>query len=381
MFHVPRVCACVFVYATSWCLPCTFAFRIRKSPNATAFGSAPFHHCKLKVCNFHDAGRPSIYAHSHQGGSGYKLMRLISLMAIAKRFDMNVGGYLTTWWEQWPRRGYVNLMRTGHLGDNFDEIVCDLFGPQYKDVFVPLAVPEPFWDTIVDRRSGLLANRSHIKDSAQIYVAGMEPWWDPDDLDPELLSELRRPILLRSLSLVTEHPMVAIHLRRGDEPNRQHGVPDSLYYHLVDRIKNHLPTAEIHVFSSLEKNRDGVRYWKSSDFDGFRQKGMHVHFDEVGTADTWAYFARAAVMITAASTFSTASAVLNPNCVICIAFCGKIPFAMEGGEKQRISYDAELKDCIDRKLYLKWQSGSEWLPLRKQYKVDFHQDTSAASVL
>ncbi|KAL3929592.1 MAG: hypothetical protein SGPRY_001898, partial [Prymnesium sp.] len=123
-------------------------------------------------------------------------------------------------------------------------------------------------------------------------------------------------------------PSVALHVRRGDVTLSRHPMrytSDEYYYNVAAVIRNHLPNADFHVFSSTrdqfrrgEKNhsienanhRDVLH--PSRSFDGYRQRGMSVHLDG-DPLEAAAHLMTAHVVVIAKSAFSWAPAVFNPH--------------------------------------------------------------------
>ena len=116
-----------------------------------------------------------------------------------------------------------------------------------------------------------------------------------------------------------------MHLRRADlERSDTRATPDDYYYGLAEEIKKLLPAEDLdfHVWSS-PKNIPAFDYhfWKSEDFDGYRQRGMTVHLDEkIDDNDdmlkAWVHMSRADIFIMSQSSFSMVPAYMNTNCVI-----------------------------------------------------------------
>jgi len=130
---------------------------------------------------------------------------------------------------------------------------------------------------------------------------------------PKLLHALRKLFKWRRpLAFKTGITSIAIHVRRGDvnEDTSSRYVSDDWYFSLIAQLsKMYAPSADIHVFSSLEGT------WNSADFDGYRKRGATVHLDG-DPMEVWAHFVAADVLVMAKSSFSHVPALLNDNCVI-----------------------------------------------------------------
>merc|ERR1712110_1374728 len=116
----------------------------------------------------------------------------------------------------------------------------------------------------------------------------------------EILAAFRRPLASFPLKFAPGQPRVALHVRRGDlSPGYKGLVPNSYYYDVVEIVRQHVPSADIHVWSSMlryapPKNQ---RFWNESEFDGYRARGMAVHLDDPDYAAIWAHFSRAHIFI------------------------------------------------------------------------------------
>lgn len=146
-----------------------------------------------------------------------------------------------------------------------------------------------------------------------------------DDLMTETilssLREMNKPQIKEAdLLFAAGRPSVALHVRRGRDVSAKvdrlerlrRFSPDEYYFTLVERIRSVFPSADVHVFSSLE----GVT--SRSDFDEYAKRNMTVHFeDTVDVIKAWTNMIHADIFIMAKSSFSMVPALLNPNCVVC----------------------------------------------------------------
>merc|ERR1719195_1234034 len=167
---------------------------------------------------------------------------------------------------------------------------------------------------------------------------------------------------------------VALHLRRGDIRRGDYDegrlTQDEFYYRIVDRIRESVPSAEVHVWTPLG-DPSKKETWQPADFDGFTARGMQVHLDkgfEDGDSilNAWAHLARANVFVSSVSDFAFLPSVLNCRCVIYpgdsnpqeahwMALLSKVPERsraldnwMNGNNDERDTFEAELKACIQR---------------------------------
>jgi hypothetical protein len=143
-------------------------------------------------------------------------------------------------------------------------------------------------------------------------------------VSPTILAALRdrgTPLMQMPLRLFQNDTLnVAVHIRREDVDgsSRDRGTSDGYYLDLMDIMRGKMPHAKFHVFSSL-----GGRH-KSEEFDYYRNWGATVHLD-TEARETLAHMAKADVLVTAHSSFSYVSALLNPNCVLHQAWMAKMP--------------------------------------------------------
>ena len=173
-----------------------------------------------------------------------------------------------------------------------------------------------------------------------------------------LRDKMRKQLDLQPVVFASGKVSVVMHLRRADlERSDTRATPDGYYYGLADEIKKLLPPEDLdfHVWSS-PKNIPAFdyHYWKSEDFDGYRQRGMTVHLDEkIDDNDdmlkAWIHMARADIFIMSQSSFSMVPAYMNTNCVI---FPSNIDAPLEnwvnGKDPERSSYRSELAKCMQR---------------------------------
>ena len=173
-----------------------------------------------------------------------------------------------------------------------------------------------------------------------------------------LREQMRKQLDLQPVVFAGGKVSVVMHLRRADlERGDTRATPDDYYYGLAEEIKKLLPSEDLdfHVWSS-PKNIPAFdyHYWKSEDFDGYRQRGMTVHLDEkIDDNDdmlkAWVHMARADIFIMSQSSFSMVPAYMNTNCVI---FPSNIDSPLEnwvnGKDQHRSSYREELTKCIQR---------------------------------
>merc|ERR1712032_1347160 len=108
-----------------------------------------------------------------------------------------------------------------------------------------------------------------------------------------------------------------------------------------------VPSADVHVWSSVGKGLSKEECWTSSDFDGFRSRNMTVHLDEDGPLVAWAHMAHAQVFVMSMSFFSYIPAMLNSNCRVWPGPIDK-PLVgwMNGLNDSRTPQDIEFWSCF-----------------------------------
>ena len=117
-----------------------------------------------------------------------------------------------------------------------------------------------------------------------------------------------------------DRPRVALHVRRGDvDEAMDRWVSNEHYYAIVESIRRLVPDADVHVFSEtypgMSTKKKVRRAHPSSEFEGFRQRGMTVHLDGDPLL-AWAHFATSNIFVQGKSSFSVIGGGLNPHCTI-----------------------------------------------------------------
>jgi hypothetical protein len=178
---------------------------------------------------------------------------------------------------------------------------------------------------------------------------------------PRFLDELRRASFIwrEPLAHKTGSKLIAIHVRRGDvdSNDKDRGTSDMWYFTLIEQLRTLVPDADIHVFSSLE------RRGRSSEFDGYRTRGVTVHLDG-DPMEAWAHFAAADVLVMAKSSFSHVPAFLNENCVVYQPYWHRpldewVSAQADDVAPLSVAATRALKDCIERKTGNNWSSASK----------------------
>lgn len=309
--------------------------------------------CLLPPCRLFGSGAPRLYVREQLNGVGNRLFFIMSGMALAAGHGMNFGGAV------WNTGGNMSH------GVDTDALLCRFFGIASRSELFCLDPAGDFRGRKArDARSSLpLMPRIQLMGTGrelQKQARSLKPGTNAllaalpsaplnfTYYTPELLRRLAAPLQSRPLLFDKGKPSVAIHLRRGDlkrwETDRI--IPDEWYYRMIESITRHLPNADVHAWSSTEKG-----FYKESDFDGFRRRGVKVHLDDDDLLDPWAHLARADVTVLSRSQFSMPPALLNPKCVVYPG--GKLGAmgVLDGSGEVRSSWDAELKACLARKAF------------------------------
>lgn len=326
------------------------------------------------------APRARVFIHEPSDGFGHRVEKIIRGMGNAAKLGVNFGGAIAS--KTNPKNCHMK---------NCTQLICDFFGLQRPEEILIYGTPPVIdaqfsWDMrdLSSNTSLILASRSDRKSRLQVrsgttsilmdgfehrgHVGMMTPLGQA--MSPELASVLRSTMRFRPLKFAANRPTVALHLRRGDVDCAKEGFggnaprsknflkkelmannvelcnvyqPDDYYFSLVEQIRRHLPTADVHVWSSTENN------YVDSDFQGYRDRGMTVHLDDEDLMDPMTHFIKANVFLVSPSHFSYAAAVLNPNCVIYPNTTAEFlagPSWFEGTRSDRSSYAAQLQACL-----------------------------------
>jgi len=308
-------------------------------------------------CFMNKPGAPVLFIKESNEGMGSRVQEVLTAMAVAARNGMNFGGLVS--------RGVCHKAHNASIV----KATRALFNLNHShDIFTE---DPPVFDAVYRGVQNLEENFARGKNSfqgpdfadganvlVQLRCISCEldgPEWGIDDYweywNPRFTKALRQSaagLFAMPLVFASERPSVAVHVRRGDvsEENIRRHTPDSWYFSLVDRIKKTLPTADVHVFSSLE----GRHLY--TEFDPYRRRGMTVHLDEVDIAKPWAQLARADVLVMAKSSFSHVPAMFNNGCVIYEEYWHRPQKGWivvgSGSDGKPTLNDAKLEDCLWR---------------------------------
>ncbi|CAE6971271.1 unnamed protein product [Symbiodinium microadriaticum] len=168
--------------------------------------------------------------------------------------------------------------------------------------------------------------------------------------EPGFLAELRQQTALRNWPLrhfqKGGRPKVVMHVRRGDVVGRGKNLrnfPDEVHFRLAEQIRQDLPQAEVHVFSTTKEAQGPV------DFAGYEARGMIVHLDGE-EVDDWAHMVQADILVMAPSAFSWVAALINEKCVLAFRGTEALPDWIVHTGTLHDEQHAQLGRCIDDRI-------------------------------
>eukprot|EP00039_Didymoeca_costata_P007556 m.101198 g.101198 ORF g.101198 m.101198 type:complete len:371 (+) comp13735_c0_seq1:150-1262(+) len=303
--------------------------------------------CKHHLCTMHGSSAPTLFFPLHTGGSGYKTLTMINSLAHAYANGFNLGGLLV----------FPNTL-VSH-GVNFTRLVGNLFDPELaREILVT-----PEYNEKEPPEFQLQFKKMHYivdlkKDgfkvkNAFVYQAPMDinprDSTFPKQIMQEFHDMFRRSIKSNPIQSLLDNfrgSTVAVHVRRGDMNKKtfEHFIKcsaDKHFFKAIKYIRSVIPSADVHVFSSL----DNKPHWGSSDFDGFRERNMTVHLDEVSVPQTLQFLALAKVTVVEyMSSFARTAAYLASGCVVNIN-CGNFKVDMSGATG---SFEQDFRMCLQR---------------------------------
>eukprot|EP00039_Didymoeca_costata_P028635 m.21818 g.21818 ORF g.21818 m.21818 type:complete len:364 (+) comp7236_c0_seq1:317-1408(+) len=314
--------------------------------------------CNHSVCNMRPPTAPVLFTMLHGGGNGYKTLGMINSIALAYAHGFNFGGLIA-----------FKGNEVTH-GVHFKKLVSSLFDPALANTIIV----DEYYNTTHPPRFTLqfqlmdqivaLKKQVAIKEAlvynAPIYKSMHE---DMKANSPEreymmtkfhaMFEESGRDDSMLQDLIKSPIPVVAMHVRRGDMGRNDVTLSkfiecskDEFFYDILVLIKKFLADVDVHLFSSLEKSKTETSPWTTKDFDGYRERGMKVHFDEVNVPTTLKFLALASVtVIESRSSFARTAAHLARGCVIDIS-CGE-PRVLSSKATGKLEKD--LKKCLHMK--------------------------------
>ncbi|CAE7784828.1 unnamed protein product [Symbiodinium sp. CCMP2592] len=245
-----------------------------------------------------------MYAVQRDDWAGSRVGQTVLSLAYAARNNMKFGGFLPALSKPHTlHAGDVPAAMSAFLGCNYSDLVVQAENVQF----------DRCWNGVDTLGSGFAGQEILLEECRGVECR------DQAVLTSSFLSELRKStlILTHSTPYFEGNGMkVAIHMRRGDrvpqgsakDVNSKHYASDALYLNFLRLLRQHMQNAEIHVFSTTERDTT------SEDFDVYRNLGVQVHLDGDIVGD-WAHMAQADLLVTAPSTYSWVAGLLNEKCV------------------------------------------------------------------
>jgi len=263
------------------------------------------------LCGSEGAPRkPVLFIPERKDGLGARARQLLHGMALASYLGFRFGGMVP------------NQSQRPH-GLDATQILSNTLGLDVGALHVPADTGfDICFDSWLDFFSGTL-QQSCLQwlPQARLMVASYDflqslPVWK---WEPRFLERLRQQTPLHGLPV--QHfrgprLKVVMHVRRGDLVGHkilERTIPDEVYFHLNHQIRDLLPEADVHVFSTTEEANETL------DFTGYHERKMHVHLDG-DAVDDLAHMAQAHVFFMGPSAFSWVAALFSQGCVL--AFVG-----------------------------------------------------------
>ncbi|CAJ1397727.1 unnamed protein product [Effrenium voratum] len=307
--------------------------------------------CELKVCNLHSLSAPRLYILEHTDGAGHRLKSVLEAIAISWRNKLNFGGLV----------GQLQPLTDQHI--NSRVVVDALFGAgASRHLFIYNISSKPSFTSEFSNARELETKVPTLRPNDLAYCHAVNEWGYDRRVPTSsyfpgwLRDEMRKHLDARPLVFAPGKTSVVIHLRRADlERDDTRATKDSYYYRLAKEIRELAPPDELdfHVWSS-PKNIPAVEqdYWKSSDYDGYRERGMTVHLDKHIDSNedmltAWTHMARAHILIMSQSSFSMVPAYMNTNCVIYPSnIDSPLENWMDGKDTKNSKYKSSLEKCV-----------------------------------
>jgi hypothetical protein len=148
----------------------------------------------------------------------------------------------------------------------------------------------------------------------------------------------------------------------GDvDRNNRHFKADAYFLNVAKLIREIVPNASIHAFSSTEKKcmgsrtsnledceAHGKKLYEASSFNAFALAGIPVHLDGDSRA-AWSHFVRADVFVMSPSAFSAPPSYLNPKCVLWLKSIWttlRFPHWITSGDLEGTGGRCALEKCL-----------------------------------
>lgn len=323
------------------------------------------------ACQMHPRGSPVLYQGERTDGTGSSLMSMINAAAYAARRGWNYGGVIRNTGSRGERALASALATkvvrtserlTGH-GQPFDPAVEFFLGDRrlihtnfvvsmntslvirLSHKFNPSAggstpLIEEMTRKLASIKDPLPPSLSNIILPSSFMNLSLFENGDSRVLDNFFTAPFRAALRASAACSLSKRnmwhfedgrPSVAMHVRRGDVTLARHPrryTSDAFYFEIASLIRDQLPGADIHVFSStrdqfsrgernvsIENAGNRNLLHTSQSFDGYRSRGMRVHLDG-DPLEASAHLMTAHIAILAKSSFSWVPALFNSHCVV-----------------------------------------------------------------
>lgn len=303
------------------------------------------------VCAMNGDGAPRLFIDGRGDGLGNTMEAVIYGMAMAAQAKMGFGG----------------VVRGAHLSHTVDtaQAVANAFGVSKGTIFV--GNPPEFTATVKTWSEIANLHGDNARLGKNVFFKSNLPQFgikdEPVDkyLTPKFLSTMRAQVMPRLSAIYPVskiHPkgkgiMVAFHVRRGDVKDLPSGAdwgrftPNEWYYRLMERIQEHDPEADFHVWSSLRGGDNKIDDSRNATFDGFRERGVTVHLD-TDEVETWAQMSQADVFVGAKSSFSFFPSLLTDGCVMYQKWLTRGLSSFVDADIKKGPTDADLARCMEQ---------------------------------
>lgn len=298
---------------------------------------------QCNVCNLGDDKSARLFIRGRKDGLGTTVHSAICGMAVAARCGFRFGGMLQGLPERESHDVHIAKTMQDFFGLSSDDNILVLRSSLHGPIRL---IPK---DDLEDHRRYPASANVLFNTTTPQYWIGAEDYGN--FLNPVFLRALTAqvmPGLMPRVALFRPGaPSVAMHIRRGDvssgDANRY--TPDEWYLQTARLIREALPDADIHAWSSTEGSEQTI-----TDFKNFTDNGIAVHLDG-DPLDAWAHFAAAQVLVLARGTFSRVPALLSSGCVVYQRGAPPdyvLPRWVDGTKVDRRGYSDDLASCIRR---------------------------------
>jgi len=298
---------------------------------------------QCNVCTLGGDKAARLFIRGRKDGLGSTVHSLICGMAVAARCGFRFGGVLQGLQDRESHEVHIGKTLQDLFGLSSDENLLVLRSSLHGPVRVISQ------DELEDHRRYPASANVLFNTTTPQYWIGAEDYGD--FLNPGFLRALTAQVMPGMMPRVAFFkpgaPSVAMHIRRGDVTSEDTSryTPDEWYLRTAELIREALPDADIHAWSSTEGSAQTI-----ADFHNFISSGIIVHLDG-DPLDAWAHFAAAQVLVLARGTFSRVPALLSSGCVVYQRGAPPdyvLPRWVDGTKVDRRGYSDDLAGCIRR---------------------------------